>query len=67
MFGWSLFISTVFLLITPAVFGASSQINLHGISPELVLSLSVLAYAAYLVASIARKLQNKTKDNALCR
>lgn len=62
MFGWSLFISTVLLLITPAVFGASSKVNLHGVSPELILSLSVVAYAAYLVGKIARKFQG----NALC-
>ncbi len=63
MLGWSLFVSTVFLLITPAVFGFDSQNQLLGISPDFVLALLGMAYATHVVVNMLQKLQ----DKALCR
>ncbi|MCH1919719.1 hypothetical protein L9G15_09760 [Shewanella sp. A3A] len=63
MLGWSLFVSTVFLLITPAVSGFDSQTQHLGISPDFVLALLGLAYATHVVVKMVQKLQ----DKALCR
>lgn len=63
MLGWSLFVSTVFLLITPAVFGFDSQTQLLGVSPDFVLALLGMAYATHVVVNMLQKLQ----DKALCR
>ncbi|KFZ38548.1 hypothetical protein HR45_03740 [Shewanella mangrovi] len=61
MLGWTLFVGTVVLLITPVAFDVSSFTLLNSISLETIMGLLITAYALNLL------LNSQLKDAAVCR